>query len=158
MRTFEINFDFFMEPKCAQVLLVAGVILSLTSHLHKLTCQTSLTVWIQGILMSFIFRIVICNSCPKWTILWTLMFHWKNWGHILSKLNRHKAVRTFIYFKLHESLWVHSSLNFLLELATQLWKYIWVSLVGKWMKCTSNLTDKFVPGITWFTQIILSSC
>ena len=59
-----------------------------------------------------------------------------------------------MYFKLDESL-AHSSLNFLLELAMQLQKYIWISRVVEWMKCMSNLTDKFVPGIT-FTQIIVS--
>ena len=60
-----------------------------------------------------------------------------------------------MYFKLDESL-AHSSLNFLLKLAMQLWKYIWISRVVKWMKCKSNWTDKFVPGITLFTQIIVS--
>ena len=60
-----------------------------------------------------------------------------------------------MYFKLDESL-AHSSLNFLLELAMQLQKYIWISQVVKWMKCMSNLTDKFVPAITLFTQIIVS--
>ena len=37
----------------------------------------------------------------------------------------------------------------------QLWQYIWISRVGKWMKCMSNLTDKFVAGITLFTQIMV---
>ena len=60
-----------------------------------------------------------------------------------------------MYFKLDESF-AHSSLNFLLELAMQLQKYIWILWAVKWMKCMSNLTDKFVPGITLFTQIILS--
>ena len=60
-----------------------------------------------------------------------------------------------MYFKLDESL-AHSSLNFLLELAMQLWKYIWISRVIKWMKCMSNLTDKFVPDTTLFEQIIVS--
>ena len=49
-----------------------------------------------------------------------------------------------MYFKLDESL-IHSNLNFLWELAMQLQKYIWISRVVKWMKCMSNLTDKFVP-------------
>ena len=70
-------------------------------------------------------------------------------------MSRRKAVRTLMYFKLDESL-AHSSLNFLLELAMQLRKYIWISRVVEWMKCMSNLTDKFVPGITLFTQIIVS--
>ena len=60
-----------------------------------------------------------------------------------------------MYFKLDESL-AHSSLNFLLKLAMQLRKYIWILRVVKWMKCMPNLTDKFVPGITLFTQIIVS--
>ena len=42
-----------------------------------------------------------------------------------------------MYFKLDESL-AHSSLNFLLELAMQLQKYIWISRVVEWMKCMSN--------------------
>ena len=53
-----------------------------------------------------------------------------------------KAILTLIYFKLEESLW-HSSLNFLLEFAMQLQKYIWISWVGEWMKCMYNLSDKF---------------
>ena len=60
-----------------------------------------------------------------------------------------------MYFILDESL-AHSSLNFLLELAMQLRKYIWISRVVEWIKCMSNFTDKFVPGITLFAQIILS--
>ena len=60
-----------------------------------------------------------------------------------------------MYFKLDESL-AHSSLNFLLELAMQLQKHIWISRLIEWMKCMSNLTDKLVPGITLFMQIILS--
>ena len=59
-----------------------------------------------------------------------------------------------MYFKLDESL-EHSSLSFLLELAMQLQKYIW-TWVGEWMKCMSNLTDKFVLAITLFKQISLS--
>ena len=60
-----------------------------------------------------------------------------------------------MYFKLDESF-AHSSLNFLLELAMQLQKYIWISRIVGWIKCIykmtncfiilkSNLTDKFVP-------------
>ena len=60
-----------------------------------------------------------------------------------------------MYFELDESS-AHSSLNFLLELAMQHWKYIWISRVVEWMTCMSNLTDKFVPGITLFKQIIMS--
>ena len=60
-----------------------------------------------------------------------------------------------MYFKPDESL-AHSSLYFLLELAMQLRKYIWISRAVEWMKCMSNLTDKFVPGITLFAQIIVS--
>ena len=60
-----------------------------------------------------------------------------------------------MYFKLDESL-AHSSLNFLLELAMQLRKYIWILRVIEWMKCMSYLTDKFVLGLTLFTQIIVS--
>ena len=61
-----------------------------------------------------------------------------------------------MYFKLDESL-AHSSSNFLLELAMQMRKYIWISRVVERMKCMSNLTDKFVLGITLFTaQIIVS--
>ena len=60
-----------------------------------------------------------------------------------------------MYFKLDESL-AHTSLNFLLKLAMQLRKYIWISRVVEWMKCMSNLTDKFVLGITLFMQIIVS--
>ena len=60
-----------------------------------------------------------------------------------------------MYFKLDERL-AHSSLNFRLELAMQLQEYIWILRVVEWMKCMSNLTDKFVPGITLFTQIIVS--
>ena len=56
-----------------------------------------------------------------------------------------------MHFKLDEGL-AYSSLNFLLELAMQLRKYIWISRV---VECMSNLTDKFVPGITLFTQIIV---
>ena len=37
--------------------------------------------------------------------------------------SRHKAIHTLMYFKLDESL-AHSSLNFLLELAMKLQKYI----------------------------------
>ena len=37
----------------------------------------------------------------------------------------------------------------------KLQKYIWISRVGEWMKCMSNLADKFVPRIT-FAQIIAS--
>ena len=60
-----------------------------------------------------------------------------------------------MYFKLDESL-AYSSLAFLLELAMQLRKYIWILWVVEWMKWLSNLTDKFVPSITLFTQIIVS--
>ena len=60
-----------------------------------------------------------------------------------------------MYFKLDESL-APSSLNFLLELAMQLRKYIWISQVVEWMECMSNLTDKFVPGISLIEQIIVS--
>ena len=59
-----------------------------------------------------------------------------------------------MYFKLDESLALRS-LNFLFELAIQLQKYIWILRVVEWMKCMSNLTDKFVPGITLLTQIIV---
>ena len=59
-----------------------------------------------------------------------------------------------MYFNLDESL-THRSLNLLLELAMQLWKYIWISWVVEWMKCMSNLTQ-IVPGIIFFTQIIMS--
>ena len=59
-----------------------------------------------------------------------------------------------MYLKLDESL-AHSSLNFLLELAMQLQKYIWISWVVEWLKCMSNLINKFVLGITLFTQIIV---
>ena len=41
----------------------------------------------------------------------------------------------------------HNSLNFLLELAMQLQKYIWILQEVQWMKCMSNLTDRFVLGI-----------
>ena len=37
-----------------------------------------------------------------------------------------------MYFKLDENL-AHSSLNFLLELAMQLQKYIWISRVVEWV-------------------------
>ena len=60
-----------------------------------------------------------------------------------------------MYFKLEESL-VHNSLNFLLEVAMQLRKYISILRVVEWMKSMSNLTAEFVPGITLFTQIIVS--
>ena len=60
-----------------------------------------------------------------------------------------------MYFKLEESL-VHNSLNFLLEIAMQLRKYISILRVVEWMKSMSNLTAEFVPGITLFTQIIVS--
>ena len=60
-----------------------------------------------------------------------------------------------MYFKLDESL-AHSSFNFFLESAIQLRKYIWISRVVEWMKCMSSLTDKFVPDITFFAQIIVS--
>ena len=60
-----------------------------------------------------------------------------------------------MYFKPDESL-AQSSLDFILKLAMQLWKYIWISRAFEWMKCTSNLADKFVMGITLFTQIIVS--
>ena len=60
-----------------------------------------------------------------------------------------------MYFKLDESL-AHSSLSFHLELAMQLRKYIWISWVVEWMKCMSNLTDKFVSGIYLFMQVIMS--
>ena len=60
-----------------------------------------------------------------------------------------------MYFKLDESL-VHNSLNFLLEVAMQLRKYISILRVVEWMKCMSNLAAKFVPGITLFKQIIVS--
>ena len=60
-----------------------------------------------------------------------------------------------MYFKLDESL-VHNSLNFLLEVAMQLRKYISILRVVEWMKSMSNLTAEFVPGITLFTQIIVS--
>ena len=61
-----------------------------------------------------------------------------------------------MHFKLDESLG-HCSLNLLLEFAMQLRKYFWISRVGEWMKCMYNLTDKFVAGITLFTQMIVSS-
>ena len=35
-------------------------------------------------------------------------------------------------------------------------QYVWISQVSEWMKCMSNLTDKFVLGITLFTQITVS--
>ena len=41
-------------------------------------------------------------------------------------------------------------------LAMQLRKYIWILQVVEWMKCMSDLTNKFVLGITLFTQIIVS--
>ena len=50
-----------------------------------------------------------------------------------------------MYFKLDESL-----------AQSELQKYIWISRVVEGMKCMSNLTDKFVPGITLFTHIIVS--
>ena len=53
-----------------------------------------------------------------------------------------------------ESL-AHSSLNFLLELAMQPQKYIWISQAVEWIKCMSALTNKFVLGITLFTQIFV---
>ena len=59
-----------------------------------------------------------------------------------------------MYFKLDESL-AHRrtcSSNFLLQLAMQLQKHIWISRVVEWMKCMSNWTDKFVPGITLFVR------
>ena len=56
----------------------------------------------------------------------------------------------FIYY-------LFSSLNFVLGLAMQLRKYIWIAWVGEWMKCMSTLIDKFVLELTYlFTQIILS--
>ena len=61
-----------------------------------------------------------------------------------------------MYLKPDESL-THSSFHFLLELAMQLRKYIWILRVIEWMKCMYNLTDKFVPGIALFMQIIVSS-
>ena len=48
-----------------------------------------------------------------------------------------------MYFKLDES-----SLNFLLEIAMQLRKYIWILRVSEWMKFMPYLTDKFMPGLT----------
>ena len=48
-----------------------------------------------------------------------------------------------MYFELGKNL-AHSSLNFLLKLAMQLWKYIWILWEVEWIKCMSNLTNKFV--------------
>ena len=54
-------------------------------------------------------------------------------------------------FKLDESL-AHSGLNFRLELAMQLRKYIWISRVVEWM--SPNLTDKFVTDkFDWLTNL-----
>ena len=52
-----------------------------------------------------------------------------------------------MYFKPDDSL-ADGSLNFILQLVMQLQKYVWISRVFEWMKCMSNLTDKFVPVIT----------
>ena len=57
-----------------------------------------------------------------------------------------------MYLKLDKRL-AHSGLNILLELAMQLRKYVWILQVIVWEKCMSNLTDKFVPGITLFMQL-----
>ena len=61
-----------------------------------------------------------------------------------------------MYFKPDESLAHCSSLKFIFELAMQPRRYIWISRVGEWMKRMSNLTDKFVAGITLFQQMIVS--
>ena len=63
------------------------------------------------------------------------------------------SCHSYLDFELDESL-AHSSLNFVLELAMQLQKYIclWILQEVQWMKCMSNLTDRFVPGINIYTN------
>ena len=59
-----------------------------------------------------------------------------------------------MYFKLEFRTII--SLDFLFDLAIQLWKHMWILQVGERMKCMSNLSDKFMLGRTLFVQIILS--
>ena len=72
------------------------------------------------------------------------------------KTNKQISRQSRLYLDVFQIRWKFSTQNFLLELAMQLQKYIWILWAAEWMKCMPNLTEKFELGITLFMHIIVS--